>query len=242
MRAGLRALGLSVVAVVGSSAGAALAANPYASVPADYESSPAYRFAGYQGEECLAELDRRAVPYTRAADREGVDMPVRLTGPLHGVSFTLANRTPEQAATAPAAVLDCRLALALDELGSFLSERGIREVGYRAAYRAVDGQNVKPGQRHPAGLAMDVLWFGRSDGVRLSVARDFHGQVGAKTCGRNAQRPQPGTERALELRQLLCDLGSRRWFNLVLTPNYDRDHHDHVHLEVRRFVRWFLVQ
>jgi hypothetical protein len=91
-------------------------------------------------------------------------------------------------------------------------------------------------------LAIDVAWIRRDDGQELNVLRDFHGRVGARTCGKRAESPRARSDGALQLREIVCEAANERLFNLVLTPNYNREHHNHVHLEVRRNIDWILVQ
>jgi hypothetical protein len=219
----------------------AQASDPSVVAPRDYAATPASAYANLDATTCFAQLDERDVPYEHLNDVALVDAPVRITGTLHGVAFTHLRQAPAPAQPTDGSIVDCRLLLALDDFARSLEGRGITEIGYISAYRRDRTGRAKPGERHPAGLAIDVAWFGLKDGSRWDVGRDFGGKVGAKTCGGHARGPQPSSERATALRQLVCDVGRQRLFNLLLTPNYDRDHNDHVHLEVRRNIRWFLV-
>jgi len=232
------ALALSA-AILGSSP--SHAGNPNAVKPADYAATPAARYAGMDGAACVQELQHRGITYSAVSALGGVDTPVRLMGPLHGVRFTQVNRSANEALNSDGGVTDCRLLLALDDFASRLSAQGITELGFINAYRADSGV-TKPGERHPAGLAIDVAWFKKQDGRELNVQRDFQGRVGARTCGNKAEAPRARTEQSSTLRQVVCGAASDRAFNLVLTPNYNREHHDHIHFEVRRNIDWILVQ
>ena len=95
-----------------------------------------------------------------------------------------------------------------------------------------------PGTRHPAGLAIDVGILVKRDGRRLGVAHHFRGHIGAQTCGANVVAP-PAAE-ARELRSIVCEARDLGIFTYVLTPNYDRAHVDHFHMEIRAGVRWYL--
>ena len=214
----------------------AQAGNPFVEVPADYASTPAHTYAQLDAPSCYQTLEDRGIAYERATAGPLVDAPVRLTGSLHDVTFTHVHPR------ANGAVLDCRLLLALDDFSVLLREHEVTQVGFVAAYRPDRTGKAKPGRRHPAGLAMDIAWFERDDGARLVVDSDYVGRVGAKTCGLRAQQPPAGNEHAAAIRSLVCDTAKERLFHLFLTPNYNRDHHDHVHVEVRRDVQWFLVQ
>src|SRR5690348_13285475 len=54
--------------------------------PPDAKDSPAYKYGTMTADACFAELDTRKISYQRETAR-GVYAPVRLTGPLHGVTF-----------------------------------------------------------------------------------------------------------------------------------------------------------
>jgi hypothetical protein len=79
----------------------------------------------------------------------------------------------------------------------------------------------------------------KRDGCWLNVASHFGGRIGAPTCGPNAE--QPGSSRAQELWSIVCEASDLGVFTYVLTPNYDRAHADHFHMEINGKVRWFLV-
>jgi hypothetical protein len=95
-----------------------------------------------------------------------------------------------------------------------------------------------PGTRHPAGLAIDVGLLHKRDGRWLNVARDFHGRIGARTCGEGA--PMPESTEARELRALVCESADAGVFTYVLTPDYNAAHADHFHMEIKPSVKWFL--
>ena len=218
------------------------AGNPNAVKPSDYATTPVARYASMDGSACLQDLRSRGVPFSPVPSGAGVDTPVRMLGSLHGVRLTQLGRTPDEALNSDGGIADCRLVLALDDFAAKLSALGVVELGFLGAYRPDASGNARPGERHPAGLAIDVAWWKRQDGRELNVLRDFQGRVGAVTCGPRAQPPRQQSAPAAQLRHLVCEAASDRLFNLVLTPNYNRDHHDHIHFEVRRNIDWILVQ
>lgn len=214
-----------------------------ASFPADFEHTPAYRYAQLEPSACYAELRQRDLPVAIETERRpGLSAPVRLTGPLNGVTFR-TDIAPEQRASTPYELFDCRLVLALHDFTAILREEGIQEVVMSSAYRpppksfTVDDQ----GKRHGGGLAIDMHRFGHQDGRWIKVDRDFHGRLGADVCGTKAVPPIPASEEARLLRRLVCSAAQRRLFQSILTPNYDRPHHNHLHLEITLGVRWFIV-
>lgn len=95
-----------------------------------------------------------------------------------------------------------------------------------------------PGTRHPAGLAIDVGILKKSDGAVLNVAQHFHGKIGDKTCGPDV--PDADTPEARELRAIVCEAREAEVFTYTLTPNFNADHFDHFHMEIKPGVEWFL--
>jgi hypothetical protein len=100
--------------------------------------------------------------------------------------------------------------------------------------------NGKAGTRHTGALAIDASKFIRSDGTILDVETDFHGKIGATTCGDGAG-PDPATASATALRAIACEAADAHIFNVELTPDFNYDHRNHFHLEVTANVNWFIV-
>jgi hypothetical protein len=218
--------------------------NPFLDVPAPgvSEASPAYTYANLDNDAAYAELDRRGIPYRREQPGpEGVRAPIRLTGTLHGVEVHSALPPTERASTR-FEVLDARLALALDDFCALLAEREIVELVHYTMYRpgvAPRAESDSLPTRHPGGLAIDLGALRRRDGKWLDVGEVWRTDIGKKTCGAGAKRHDDA--RARELVGLVCDAAEKRLFHYVLTPHYDKAHHDHLHLEIKPAVKWFLV-
>lgn len=208
--------------------------------PDDAADTPAVHYAALGADDCLAELDKRHIEYAKETAK-GVLAPVRLTGPLHGVTFR-TDLKDEQRATTPWEIADCRLVLALDDFAQILEKHDVVEVRHYSMYRAVPKSwpDDKIGGQHNGGLALDAGRFIRKDGTTLDVLKMFHGKIGDKTCGDGAG-PHPATADAKELRAILCEAVDAHLFNVVLTPDFNRPHRNHFHLEVMAGVRWFLV-
>ncbi len=100
------------------------------------------------------------------------------------------------------------------------------------------GKWAPPGTRHPAGLAIDLGAVHKRDGRWLSIASHFGGKIGQKTCGAGA--PIPEGSDAKELRAIVCEAREAGVFTYALTPNFNQDHVDHVHFEIKPGVTWFL--
>jgi hypothetical protein len=210
-------------------------------VPKDVEGMPAVRYGQLSRHDCEAELETRGIKYTRESTTPGVVAPVRLAGPLHGVVFD-TDLSESARKTSPYEIADCRLVLALDDFAAILAAHDVVAVRHYSMYRPPpkDWPDGKPGTRHNGALALDAARFTTKDGTQLVVDKDFNGRIDAKTCGDDAA-PDPATPAALELRKILCETVDRHLFNVVLTPNYNKEHHNHFHLEVTAGVKWFLV-
>lgn len=208
--------------------------------PPDATASAAYHYGTLDKPDCLAQLDARKISYVRET-AAGVAKPVRLTGPLHGVTFH-SDAPAKERATTPYEVADCSLVLALDDFAAQLAKHDVVEVVHYSMWRPPpkDWPADKIGTRHPGAVAIDVARFVKSDGTVLSVEDDFHGALGDLTCGDGAA-PHLVTPASTEIRAILCDAAAARIFNVILTPNYNPPHHNHFHMEVTAGVKWFLL-
>jgi hypothetical protein len=217
----------------------AKAASRYA-VPDDVANSPAYRYANMSGGDCLTELRSRKIPFVRETWR-GVRTAVRVTGALHGVVFR-TNLKDKQRATTPWEVADCRLVLAIDDFAKLLAAHDVVDVRHYSMHRLTpkNWPEDKPATRHMGGVAIDAARFYFKDGTFVDVDKHWNGAIGAVTCGEKAA-PNPATPDATKLRAILCEAVEQRLFSIVLTPNFNRPHKNHFHLEVTEGVKWFLV-
>ena len=221
----------------------ARADNQYLEIPAQSVShaSRAYRYANLTNREAQAELDARAIPYRPASPPlPGVRLPIRLTGQLHGVTIHSA-LPPAQRKDTPFEILDARLALALDDFCLILAEHDVVEVVHFTMYRpptTTPKERNAPQTRHPGGLAIDVGALRKKNGEWLAVGPHWPALLGAKTCGKGAR--QLTSPKGRELTSIVCEAYDQRIFTYALTPHFDARHSDHVHLEIKPTVEWFL--
>jgi hypothetical protein len=140
------------------------------------------------------------------------------------------------------AEMDCRLAVALVEARPIFLGLGITQLDYSAAYDYRNRRRSNQLSTHAAGLSIDVHVV-HAETVEYVVARNFERRGGRwrgvepgpgwfKNCvGR------PRTSGGRTLRRLACRLRLQDSFRLILTPDDDRDHRDHFHLEARPDTR-----
>jgi hypothetical protein len=205
------------------------------------EQSLAFRYANLGDEEAIAELNRRGIAWVPASPPlPGVRTPIRLSGPLRGVTIRSTLPEPERRTTV-FEILDARLALALDDFCALLARHDVVELVHYTMYRP-------PGElppdltkqiRHPAGLAIDVGAVRKADGRWLAIGPHWPSDIGAKTCGEGARElwSRPGRE----IVSIACEAADLRMFHFILTPHFDAAHADHLHLEIKPDTRWFLV-
>ncbi len=162
---------------------------------------------------CLAQLDQLGVHYSvaplpAAVSECAVDNPVRITAALSEWS---------QPGTVSCAFA-LRLALftredvdqaAMAQLGRHV--RGIRHLGAYSCRRENNGHGRW--SQHAAGRAIDIAGFELDDGSVILVERDW-------------LTPGPRGRFLREVAQRACAR-----FSLVLTPDSDREHFSHLHLD-----------
>jgi hypothetical protein len=167
---------------------------------------------------CRAELTARGVPFKPAA-RPGIVNAVEISGPLGGIAYTSYGQP---------LVIDCSLAVSLDEAGRYLRGLGLDKAMFSSAYsrRTVRGTN-RP-SKHSFGLAIDIHSFSTTADT-LRIDRDYEQGLGddVDCVGK------PLTQGGATLKILQCQLVRSGLFFLVLSPDYDDAHHDHFHLEVK---------
>ncbi len=164
------------------------------------------------GDACLAELRATGVSFSKSAPVLGIPTPVVVQGPIGGISYFTYEKKPM--------VADCRLVLALDEIGPELRSVGVERVRYSSTYVY---RLSHPGRMsmHAYGLAIDAHAF-EIGGKTLSVEHDF-----------DRGRGQICTSGMGPLNLIACRIRSRGLFKEQLGPDDNRDHHDHFHFGLR---------
>ena len=169
--------------------------------------------------DCTAELDARHVSWKKAS-RPGIADAVEITGPLGGVTFTSWGEP---------LVIDCSLAVSLDEAGHYLRALGLDKAAFSSAYSRRKVRFTDHWSKHSFGLAIDVHTFTGPELGTLRIDRDFEQGLGDDVDCVGTPLTQAGA--VLEI--LKCQLVRSGLFQLVLSPDYDDAHHDHFHLQVK---------
>lgn len=199
--------------------------------------SSAYLVSNLSTGACAAELRRRNLAVARDTGAAvGVALPVRITGAMQGVRFVTPSRKSVYGK------LDCRLALSLDDLAKVLARHGVVSVRVDNLYRPnarLAGTRTR--SQHRYGLAVDIASFVLESGVELSVENDWHAPLGSPPCGPESTLNDP-TERAIALRDIVCDVAKSGLFHHILTPSFNEAHRNHLHLDIKRGDRRSVVE
>jgi hypothetical protein len=199
-------------------------------LPAPEPSTPA------QLEACHEALARAGVHFETLSERAapGVQWPIRLRGPVGGVSFEPLD------GNATHAILDCRLGLALVRWSKDLRRAGVRRVDHYSMYRPfarIGGDGAVSGHAH--GMAIDAARFTLDNGIAVDVLDDWEGR-------KRGQAPCPlrrdESRGSRLLRGITCAAVDEKLFEVVLTPHYNKAHENHVHLECKPEVSWTYVR
>ena len=180
--------------------------------------SPGAAHAESTAAMCRAELDARKIVYKRIT-RKGIANAIEVTSALGGITY---------ASDGAGLILDCSLAVSLDEAGGYLTALGFSQAYFSGAYSRRNVRGTNRPSKHSFGLAIDVHRFTGAQLGTVRVDRDFEQGLGDQLDCIGA----PLTEAGAALKIAQCQLVNSGLFSLVLSPDYDDAHYDHFHLEV----------
>jgi hypothetical protein len=184
-------------------------------------------YADMSASQCKAEVKRRqlAVAPVKSPQR-GVSGALRVSGAFNGVRVVVPPDSTKFG------VLDCRLALVLDDLTKVLAKSGVTSIRIDNFYRpGAKLAGRKKDSQHAHGLAMDVVSFDLADGRKLAVT-DWGARIGEVPCGPEAVAALP-TRESVEVRNLVCAVGRAGLFNTMLSPSFDAAHQSHFHFDIK---------
>ncbi len=168
--------------------------------------------------DCYDELAARHVAWKRAT-RPGIQLGVEIAGPLGGIELTSEDQP---------LVIDCSLAVSLDEAGRYLAALGLTKASFSSAYSRRNVRGTNHPSKHSFGLAIDLHTVTGDLGT-LRVDRDYEQGLGDDIDCVGS----PLTQGGAVLKIVQCQLVRSGLFYLVLSPDYDDAHHDHFHLEAK---------
>ena len=187
---------------------------------------------------CHDYLRAHEVPFVALARGQApeVAIPVRLRGAIAGVTFTIPWSKDE--ARDPHAIWDCRLVAALVPVAEFLHAHGVTEVQYFSALRRGKIVRDKPRSQHNVGLAIDLLGL-RGPAFALATVEKTYPKGLLRSCPAGAAPGSPGAPVPVGAAvddlylALVCQAYARGLFHTILTPDHDRAHANHLHLDLK---------
>ena len=165
------------------------------------------------GAECQAQLEQRGVPFQIVSEQAAIG----------GCAVINAVRVETLAAPFDKpAIMTCALALRLDEFETDIVQaearryfhRRVVEVYQYGAYSCRDIKGTHRLSEHAHGDAIDIAGFELEGGRKIMVKTDWHGD-GAPARFLHA-----------------IARGACRMFHVVLTPDANADHSDHIHVDL----------
>lgn len=175
---------------------------------------------------CLADLPRLGVEYQPVAAFGDVDQGCGIDNPVKVSATGTAWNRP--------GVVSCPMARTISRFEADVVQpaawarfgKGVRRIHHAGTYdcrvrrtqtqvaAALGGSRGGRLSEHSKGRAIDIMAFELDDGTMVSVKKDWRGQ-GAKSAFLQ------------DVARSACSV-----FSVTLTPNHDRLHHDHLHLDV----------
>ncbi len=174
--------------------------------------------------QCLQTLDQLGVqwrPWSYSTEKAGgksctVDDPIIVSGAINGVSYRYYSQ-----ASPGTMSMSCDLALALYRAGETLKEYDIDDVLHIGTFncRTISGSTSL--SKHAHGTAIDFYGFETRSGTSLNFERDWQHNT-----------TNPTNEKARILYEIAQKWHANKVFNIILTPNYNSDHDNHIHADL----------
>lgn len=191
--------------------------------------------ASLSTQECRRLLRTASVRFDPLPERQTptIKDPLTLQSEVLGVGFGPANNMAKNG------IVDCRLAVALLAWAPILRDAGVERVEHYSTFRP--GATVRRTGKtsgHAHALAIDAARFHMRDGRVLVVLDDWdERERGGAPCPVRRSESEAGRL----LRQVVCRAVERDLFQVVITPHHDRDHQNHVHLEIVPNIDWSYI-
>lgn len=192
------------------------------------DDAPAVRYGKLGGRACRDEVKRRQLAFAPVKTAtKNVSGAMRVTGKINGI----------QVSTPPSntkwGILDCRMALLLDDLTKELADRDVVAISIDNIYRpGAHLPGKKKASQHAFGLALDITRLKMADGSVIAP-ETWGASIGETPCGPEATMASP-TPGAVATRNMICEIGRKGFFHTILTPSFDAAHATHFHLDIKK--------
>jgi hypothetical protein len=167
---------------------------------------------------CYDQLRARGVSFEPMTIRENsictVEDAVMLNTPIAGVTHRVAWATGTRRMQT-----SCEMALKLVDLSEVLAARGVTEVFHSGSYNCRNIAGTGTPSQHSMARAYDINGY-TINGTKYEYVRHWE---------HNTSNPQTAGGRAL--RDITLAIRDAGLFNTILSPDYNRDHDDHIHVD-----------
>jgi len=187
---------------------------------------------GMSTRECHAFLRESEVPYVPVSRRDApaVEIPVRITGPIAGVTWRIP--WSENESTDIHTIWDCRMVAAMVPFTRWLASYGVVEIAYFSSLRGGKAVRGKPRSQHNVGLAVDFLGYRKAGGELMKV-EDNYKKRRLRSCPAVAAAPSSRASSSEIYHALVCEGVRHGLLHTILTPDHDRAHYNHLHLDLK---------
>jgi hypothetical protein len=200
----------------------------YACSPSETSTEPGETTPPAPVEDCIAELIERGVGFELAASPDEappgypdllctIEDAVMVDGTLGGVNFRYAS--PD--ATVNRVFASCELALAMHDTAVLAQAQGVTDIVHLGAYNCRTISGTSTISQHGLGKAIDIAGVRLEDGTYWTVVDDWEDGV-----------MDPETFGGQWLQWFANQLYAQWIFNMILTPEYDDYHDDHLHCDL----------
>lgn len=184
-----------------------------------------------EGPSPLAQLEATGTSFRSAPVKEKTTSSGLLCGITDGVAVVRGStgiryRPLPHVSAAFAVRLATFEQLVQETAGVWMNSRVVR-IEHLGTYACRKIAGARSLSEHARGNAIDVATFIFANGSKVSVRKDFVRAEGV---------PQRRAEKFL--RDLVTRTREERTFGVVLTPDWDDRHHDHLHLDGSQLSRW----
>lgn len=185
---------------------------------------------GLSKDACLRELRRLRIPFKMAAKKWSIWLPVRITGPMFGVTYKSMYYKSKP-------LVDCQFALGLYRAARIFQRFGVVQLRYTSTYRPPPRRRWRTVGHHPQGMAIDINEVVFKDSKKLIILKDWEKFYGGPGNCVGRVKSKSG---AL-LRRITCALEKAHIFRRIISPDSDFAHRNHWHVSGARvgaaFVR-----
>ncbi len=191
--------------------------------------SPSRLHGGVSKVACLRELQRLRIPFVVAKKRWPIWLPVRITGPMFGVTYKSMYFKSRP-------LVDCQFALGLFRAAKIFQRFGVVQLRYTSTYRPPPRRRWRTVGHHPQGLAMDINEVVFKDGSKLVILTDWEKYYGGpNNCVGSVKTPKGAL-----LRRIVCALEMAHIFRRIISPDSDYPHRNHWHISGARVGEAFV--